>query len=162
MSQHFPKNNGNGDVWRQLMRPKLWKKLLWAAALLVGMPALGYMFVIFVALFQDRDMVYTSQIYRAKSDITAIETVIELYTKKHGHYPHEMADLVTPENEEPKEDLLLHMPLSPWRTPYELTIEHKADGDKLKLWTVPDQKTQERTKMIEFSNETDWNRVAPH
>ena len=57
---------------------------------------------------------------------------------------------------------LPRVPKSPWNTPYHLTIEHTDGGDKIKLWTIPDRRTQERTQMKEFSNETDWSHVPRH
>ena len=56
---------------------------------MVGIPALGFVFVMFIVVFQDRDMVYTGRIYRAESDIRAIETVIALYKEKYGLDPSE-------------------------------------------------------------------------
>jgi hypothetical protein len=140
----------------------MWKTLLWVAAFLVGIPALGFAWMMFTVLFEERDSIYTGRIYRAESDIKAIETGIGLYTGKYGHYPRELADLVPPTDHGPNEGFLRRVPSSPWNTPYHLTIEHSANGDKLKLWIAPDQKTQERTGLTEFSNETDWKFVPRH
>jgi hypothetical protein len=145
---------------KQALSNAMWKKLRWVVALLIGIPVLGFLCVMLVIYLQERDSVYWGRIAHAKTDIVWIEKAISLYQEKYGRYPHELADLLPGADVAPNDKgFLLRVPLSPWSTPYHFEIEHSDGGDKIKLWTVPDQKTQERTKLTELSNETDWKHL---
>ena len=53
---------------------------------MVGIPAVGFIFMMSIMLFSERDSVHRARIFRAESDIRVIETAIGLYREKYGHY----------------------------------------------------------------------------
>jgi hypothetical protein len=132
-----------------------WRSFLKSFAMLVGVVALAFVCVILRVVFGEWDYAYRSRIARASAEMAVIQFAIDLYAMKYSHSPQELADLASGPGHLPGDACFLpNIFLSPWNTPYHLEIEHKPDGDKIKLWTVPDRKTQERLHLSKFTNDT--------
>lgn len=131
-----------------------WKRFLRLLAWFASLAAVLFFLLISIPIVNEWGYRYNSRMARGRADMTAIEIAIGKYVDQHGHFPHEMADLGPPTWQPHNDAYVLPMvPKSPWNTPYRLEIVHGPNGDKLRLWTVPDKETQERTKMHELSNE---------
>jgi hypothetical protein len=131
------------------------KTLLKIIAVLIGIPALGYACLMLWVVLSEWDYPYKSRVARAGSDVAVIGYAIDLYAKKYGHFPHQLSDLVPDPEHSPGDACFLpRLTTSPWNTPYHMEIDHASGGDRVRLWTVPDQKTQERLHVSKFSNDT--------
>jgi hypothetical protein len=133
-----------------------WRNFLKAVAMLAGVVALGFICVMLWVVFSEWDQVYKSRIARARADMAVFQFAIDLYAMKYGHPPQVLSDLAPGPGHLPGDACFLPRGqfLSPWNTPYHLEIEHNPDGNKIKLWTVPDEKTRERLHLSKFTNDT--------
>ena len=111
-------------------------------------------------LIQEGDQVYWSRLYRARADIDAIETAAELFRKRHGSYPVDLEELVRPPLDGGDDrPLLPRMVPNPWGGPFHYEVKRGANGESIKIWVVPDAKTQHKLGTTELSNNTDWRAI---
>jgi hypothetical protein len=101
--------------------------------------------------------VFWSRLYLAKSEIATIETAAESFRKEQGRYPTEPQELVHPTGRGTQ--LLNRISDTPWGGPFHYEVEHGAGGDSIKIWAVPDRKTQDKLGTTELSNRTNWQAV---
>jgi hypothetical protein len=134
------------------------KNLGKALAGLIGLPLLLIgIVVVFEGGFGERDYRYRSNLAAARSAIHLFLWAADLYTMKYGHPPKEITDLVPGPSHLPGGVCFLSPRykgaiLSPWRTPYHLEIAQTPSGDKVVIWTVPDQETQKRLHTPRFTD----------
>jgi hypothetical protein len=120
-------------------------------AFVVAIPVVLFVGVFLIMVIQEWDSAYKMRVARANSDIRVIGYAAALYAKRYGHFPQQVADLAPGAGHAPGDACFLPMtPSSPWDTPYQLEIEHTLGGDKIKIWTIPDKKTQDRTHRTRF------------
>ena len=138
-----------------------WKRIVWVAAVLVGGPTLLFVCLMLISIFQEGDQVYRSRLYLAKFDIAAIESAVVSFHKEYGSYPTDLQELVhaTRDGGNGKQFLARIVP-NPWGGPFHYEVEHGPSGESVRIRTVPDRKTQDKTGMTELSNRTNWQAIA--
>jgi hypothetical protein len=137
-----------------------WKPLGKLVAVIVGVPALLLVGGVLYFIYDEGDQVYRSRLYRAKYDIAAIETAAESFHKEYGSYPTDLQELVhTGRNGGGDKQFLMRIAPSPWGGPFRYAVAHGATGESIKVWAVPDRKTQDKLGVAELSNKTDWQAI---
>jgi hypothetical protein len=127
------------------------KKILKAVLAAIGVAVLCAALVVAYMGYQEHDQIYRGRLYRAKSDIAAIDSVIAEFHQKQGRYPRDLDELVS-------SDLLpKKIFLDPWGSPYR--YKQDIDGKGFDVIATPDHQTQARTGLAELSNRTDWQAV---
>jgi Type II secretion system (T2SS), protein G len=133
-----------------------WKPIAWIA----GVPALGFVCVMLYLVYQERDQAYWSRLYLAKSEIAAIETAAESFHKDRGSYPTDLQELVHKAGDSGSDrQYLVRIPNNPWGGSFRYEVEHGASGESIKIWAVPDRKTQDKIGITELSNRTNWQAI---
>ena len=135
------------------------KRIVWLVAVLVGGPALLFVGVMLYIFLDEGDQVYWSRLYLAKQQITAVETAAESFRKEYGSYPADLQELVHPARNGGNKKFLTRMAPNPWGGPFRYEIEHGGGGESIKIWVVPDRKTQDKTGLSELSNKTQWQAI---
>ena len=131
-----------------------WKRIAWLIAAVLGSLVLGLVGVMLYMIYQERDQLYWSRLYLARSEISAMDTAAESFRKEHGNYPMELQELVHPNGGGGQ--FLSRISDAPWGGPFHYEVVHGADGDSIKIWAVPDRKTQDKIGITELSNRTNW------
>jgi hypothetical protein len=137
---------------------KNWKRIALVFAAIASCAVLALVSLIVYMLFQEGDQTYWLRLYRAHSDIDALQTATESFRKKMGRNPVSLDELTHPDGAA-GERFLGRLASNPWGGPYQSEVEHGAGGDKIKIWTVPDRKTQDKTGLPELSNEPNWRAI---
>jgi Type II secretion system (T2SS), protein G len=138
----------------------IWKRIGWVLAVLVGGPALVFVCVTLYIVLDEGDQVYWSRLYLAKSEIAAIETAAESFHKEYGSYPTDLQELVhTARDGGNNKQFLTRIAPNPWGGPFRYEVEHGASGESIKIWAVPDRKTQGKIGSSELSNKTNWQAI---
>jgi hypothetical protein len=107
-------------------------------------------------LHQEGDQVFWSRLYLAKSEIATIEIAAEAFRKANGRYPTELQELVHPTG---GGQFLSRLSDTPWGGPFHYEVVHGVDGDSIKIWAVPDRKTQIKIGVTDLSTRTNWQAV---
>ncbi len=137
-----------------------WKPLARLAAVIVGVPALVLVGGLLYFVYDEGKQVYRSRLYRAEYEIAAIKTAAESFRKEYGSYPTDLQELVhTGRDGGGDKQFLTRIALNPWGGPFRYEVEHGATGESIKIWAVPDRKTQDKLGVAELSNETDWQAI---
>ena len=110
-------------------------------------------------LFQERDQLYLSRLYLAKHEIAALAVATELFHQKYGSYPSSLQQLVNPTSDGSREQLLPRIGSDPWGGHFTTKLSVERWGNALRVWVVPDAKTQHRLGIVELSNKTDWQAI---
>ncbi len=134
-----------------------WKPLAKLAAVIVGVPALVLVGGVLYFVYDEGNQAYRSGLYRAKYEIAAIEAAAESFHKEYGSYPTDLQELVhTGRSGGGDKQFLMRIAANPWGGPFRYAVEHGATGESIKVWAVPDRKTQDKLGVAELSNKTDW------
>ena len=102
--------------------------------------------------FPEKDVLFWSRLYLAQAHIEAIEIAAEAFHSQRDTYPANLADLVGA-------NLIMKIADDPWGNSYHYEVEHGADGERIRIWTIPDRTTQERIGISELTNRTDWRQI---
>jgi hypothetical protein len=138
-----------------------WKRIVWLVAVLVSGPTLVFVCIMLPVIIQEWDQVYWSHLALAKAEIGAIETAVVLFHKEYGSYPITLQELVhSTRNGGSGKQFLKRIAHDPWDGPFHYEVEHGASGESVKIWVVPDRKTQDKSGMTELSNRTNWREIG--
>ena len=131
-------------------KPKRGTSAFRLACLIVGVLMLPVAGAAFCFVRQEIELVYWARLARAESDIGAIAKAVESFRKEYGNYPGALQELLG------VEIVTRRIPNSPWGGPYLYRIESETS---IKIWTIPDRETRDRTRHDELSNKTDWRAI---
>ena len=135
-------------------------KLAIHAALVVAcVLALGFVAVVVLANYPDRNMTERAMLLAVRSDIEGLQGVLQLYRERHGRYPRELSELTLADSATGAEALLKTLPHSPWGGPYQYKIRSAPAGDGYDVWVVPDDAMRKRWHISELSSATDWGSI---
>ena len=101
-------------------------------------------------LLSEWNQVPKSRIYRAHSDINALQVAVEQYRRDHGVFPTTLRDIVIKPD---GEGYISRFPLDPWNKPYVYMVEQSAGGPVVRLSITPDQKTRDKMGVVEITND---------
>jgi hypothetical protein len=104
------------------------------------------------SFYIEREQTYRSRLFRARSDIHAIESAVDKFRATKGRLPMKLNDLIESDVWPSKS-----VPVDPWGHPYKYLPN--ADGTSYAVSGVLDSSTQRRTGLTEVSNRTDWEIV---
>jgi len=137
-----------------------WTQLGYLTALLAGGAALVFISVVSYIVLDEGDQTYWSRLYLARAQISAIETAVESFHKAYGRYPADLQELVHPARDgDSDEPFLSKIPPNPWGGPFRYQIERGPTDEGVKIWVIPDSKTQDKLRIYELSNKTRWQAV---
>jgi general secretion pathway protein G len=127
------------------------KKTLKVVLAAIGVAVLCAALVVIYVGYQEHDQIFRGRLYRAKSDIAAMDSAIDEFYKKQGRYPQDFDEIVGAEL------LPKKIPLDPWGNPYR--YKRDIDGKGYDVIAKPDRQTQEKIGLAELSNRTDWQAI---
>jgi Type II secretion system (T2SS), protein G len=137
-----------------------WKQIAWLATMVAGVPILMLVCGALYFAYDEGNQVYRARLYRAKYDITAIETAAESFHKRYGSYPTDLQELTnTARYGGDNTRFLTRIASDPWGGSFHYAVEHGVNGESIKIWAVPDRRTQDKLRMPEVSNRSDWQAI---
>jgi hypothetical protein len=131
-------------------------RVAWSIVAVAGSLVAVFVCVMGYQIYEERDQIFRAHLSRAKADIGTLQTAVERFHKEQGSDPQRLQELVSGDR---GRKLLGRVANNPWGGPYHYEVTHGPFRDGVKIWAVPDQRTQSELGVTELSNETDWEGV---
>jgi hypothetical protein len=133
-------------------------RVTWVIAAVVGTAVVSVSGLMLYLVFHERDQIYWSRLYLAKSEITALAGAAQSFHKAHGRYPTDLQELVRATADSdgggPSRG---RVPNDPWGGQFHYEVG--ADTKNFKIWVIPDRKTELAIGVNELSNRTNWEAI---